>query len=112
MGFTQLGISVPNFWFGIVLVLAFAVTWQWFPAGGFPGWTEPLKSVHALILLSMFLFTIGFCTRVTSVLAWAGALSYIHRAPTTPPRINASWLATKSGSCSPVNRRGMVAAPF
>ena len=29
MGFTQIGISVPNFWFGIVLVLLFAVTWQW-----------------------------------------------------------------------------------
>ena len=55
MGFTQIGISVPNFWFGIVLVLAFAVTWQWFPAGGFPGWQEPLKSVHALILPALSL---------------------------------------------------------
>src|SRR5262249_17151523 len=46
MGFTQLGISVPNFWFGIVLVLLFAVTWQIFPAGGFPGWSqEPGKSL-------------------------------------------------------------------
>ena len=36
MGFTQIGISIPNFWFGIVLVLLFAVTWQFFPAGGFP----------------------------------------------------------------------------
>jgi peptide/nickel transport system permease protein len=67
MGFTQIGISVPNFWFGIVLVLAFAVTWQWFPAGGFPGWTEPLKSVHALILpaLSLSLGEIAILTRVT-----------------------------------------------
>ena len=31
MGFTQIGISVPNFWFGIVLVLLFAVTWQCLP---------------------------------------------------------------------------------
>ena len=37
MGFTQIGISIPNFWFGIVLVLLFAVSWQIFPAGGFPG---------------------------------------------------------------------------
>ncbi|MBL6615524.1 MAG: ABC transporter permease [Reyranella sp.] len=67
MGFTQIGISVPNFWFGIVLVLAFAVTWQWFPAGGFPGWAEPLKSVHALILpaLSLSLGEIAILTRVT-----------------------------------------------
>jgi peptide/nickel transport system permease protein len=67
MGFTQIGISVPNFWFGIVLVLAFAVTWQWFPAGGFPGWQEPLKSVHALVLpaLSLSLGEIAILTRVT-----------------------------------------------
>ena len=67
MGFTQIGISVPNFWFGIVLVLAFAVTWQWFPAGGFPGWQEPLNSVHALILpaLSLSLGEIAILTRVT-----------------------------------------------
>ena len=67
MSFTQVGISVPNFWFGIVLVLAFAVTWQWFPAGGFPGWQEPVKSVHALILpaLSLSLGEIAILTRVT-----------------------------------------------
>src|SRR6185436_11474347 len=50
MGFTQIGISIPNFWFGIVLVLAFAVTWRIFPAGGFPGWKQdPGGSIHALI---------------------------------------------------------------
>lgn len=38
MGFSQLGLAVPNFWFGILLVLLFAVTLGWFPAGGFPGW--------------------------------------------------------------------------
>ena len=58
---------MPNFWFGIVLVLLFAVTWQLFPAGGFPGWREPLKSVHALILpaLSLSLGEIAILTRVT-----------------------------------------------
>jgi peptide/nickel transport system permease protein len=68
MGFTQLGISVPNFWFGIVLVLLFAVTWQIFPAGGFPGWAqEPGKSLLALILpaLSLSLGEIAILTRVT-----------------------------------------------
>src|SRR5262249_36320392 len=67
MAFTQIGISVPNFWFGIVLVLLFAVTWQVFPAGGFPGWQEPLNSVHALILpaLSLSLGEIAILARVT-----------------------------------------------
>ena len=39
--------------------------------------------VHGCILTIMFLFTIGFCTRVTSVLTWIGMLSYIQRAPTS-----------------------------
>jgi peptide/nickel transport system permease protein len=68
MGFTQIGISIPNFWFGIVLVLAFAVTWQIFPAGGFPGWKQdPTGSIHALILpaLALSLGEIAILTRVT-----------------------------------------------
>jgi peptide/nickel transport system permease protein len=38
MGFTQLGIAVPNFWFAILLILLFAVHWKLLPAGGFVGW--------------------------------------------------------------------------
>lgn len=35
---TQLGIALPNYWFGILLSLLFAVTLAWVPAGGFAGW--------------------------------------------------------------------------
>ena len=38
MGATQVGIAVPNFWFAMLLVLLFAITLRWLPAGGFPGW--------------------------------------------------------------------------
>ncbi len=38
MGFTQLGIAIPNFWFAMLLILLFAVHWQVLPAGGFAGW--------------------------------------------------------------------------
>ncbi len=38
MGFTQLGIAVPNFWFAMLLVLLFAINLRWFSAGGFSGW--------------------------------------------------------------------------
>jgi hypothetical protein len=47
--------------------------------------TDPrgMVAVHCGVLAVMFMFTIGFCTRVTSVLTWVGAISYIQRAPTT-----------------------------
>jgi peptide/nickel transport system substrate-binding protein len=35
---TQLGLAIPNFWLGIVLVMVFAVGFHWVSAGGFPGW--------------------------------------------------------------------------
>ena len=50
MGATQLGVAVPNFWFAMLLVLLFAVHLRWAPAGGFPGWSEPLAALGALTL--------------------------------------------------------------
>jgi len=51
MGATQLGIAVPNFWFAMLLVLAFSITLRWFSAGGFPGWDEGvLTGLKALTL--------------------------------------------------------------
>jgi len=51
MGATQLGIAVPNFWFAMLLVLAFSITLRWFSAGGFPGWQAGLfEGVKALTL--------------------------------------------------------------
>src|SRR5208282_3778789 len=47
--------------------------------------TDPrwMAVIHIAFLVCMFLFTIGFCTRVTAVLTWLGAISYIQRAGTT-----------------------------
>lgn len=42
MAFTQLGIAVPNFWIGILLVVWLALGLGWFPPGGFPGWDRGL----------------------------------------------------------------------
>lgn len=43
--------------------------------------TDPtgMAVAHGVILVIMFLFAIGFCTRVTSILTWLAAISYIHR---------------------------------
>jgi peptide/nickel transport system substrate-binding protein len=35
---TQLGLAIPNFWLGMLLVLLFAIGLHWVSAGGFPGW--------------------------------------------------------------------------
>ena len=51
MGLTQLGIAIPNFWFAMLLVLAFSITLRWFSAGGFPGWEAGfLAGMKALTL--------------------------------------------------------------
>jgi peptide/nickel transport system substrate-binding protein len=50
-GITQLGLAVPNFWLGMLLVLLFAVELHWVSAGGFPGWEAGFwTAVKALTL--------------------------------------------------------------
>ncbi len=50
--FSQLGIAVPVFWVGILLVDAFAVDLRWFPSGGFPrdDWADPAAALQSLAL--------------------------------------------------------------
>ena len=49
---SQLGIAVPVFWIGILLVTVFAVNLRLFPSGGFPsrGWQAPAAAFQALVL--------------------------------------------------------------
>jgi ABC-type dipeptide/oligopeptide/nickel transport system permease component/ABC-type transport system substrate-binding protein len=50
-GLTQLGLAVPNFWLGMILVLVFAILLHAAPAGGFPGWSAGFwPAVRALTL--------------------------------------------------------------
>jgi ABC-type dipeptide/oligopeptide/nickel transport system permease component/ABC-type transport system substrate-binding protein len=56
MGLTQVGVAIPNFWFGVLLVMAFSVGLRWFSAGGFPGWDAGLwPALKALTLPSLAL---------------------------------------------------------
>ncbi|PZO67708.1 MAG: peptide ABC transporter [Paracoccus denitrificans] len=50
MAGAQLGVALPNFWFAMLLVLVFSVNLRWLPAGGFPGWSDPVAALRALLL--------------------------------------------------------------
>jgi peptide/nickel transport system permease protein len=49
---SQLGIALPTFWVGLMLVILFAVHWNLLPSQGFPteGWNEPGRAVRSLVL--------------------------------------------------------------
>ena len=49
---SQLGIAVPAFWAGILLVSTFSITLRWFPSGGFPrdDWADPSAALQSLAL--------------------------------------------------------------
>lgn len=56
-------------------------------AQGMPIWSiwfhvtskEGMWTVHIIVLVLIALFTVGFCTKVTGILVWLAALSYLHR---------------------------------
>lgn len=53
---TQLGVAIPGFWFGMLLVLLFAIELGWVSAGGFPGWQAgPGAAIKALTLPALAL---------------------------------------------------------
>lgn len=51
-GISQLGIAVPVFWLGMILIAVFALNAGWLPSGGFPqnGWDAPAEVVRSLVL--------------------------------------------------------------
>lgn len=68
MGFSQLGVAVPNFWFALLLILLFSVQLGWLPAGGFAGWDGGVwPALKSLILpaLSLALPQAAILARVT-----------------------------------------------
>ncbi len=65
---SQIGISVPAFWLGMLGLLFFSVQLNLLPSGGFPGWgTNPLGSIRSLVLPAVTLAVIqsAALTRLT-----------------------------------------------
>jgi len=58
-GFTVLGVSVPNFFIGILLILTLSVGLRWFPPGGYTPFSESiLDNLHRLVLPAITLGTV------------------------------------------------------
>ena len=65
---SQLGIAVPSFWAGLLLILLFAVRLGWVQAGGFDGWGAGLwPGIRALLLPAVALAAVqaAILTRTT-----------------------------------------------
>lgn len=65
---SQLGIAIPSFWAGLLLILLFAVRLGWVQAGGFEGWQAGLwPGLRSLILpaLALGLIQAAILTRTT-----------------------------------------------
>jgi peptide/nickel transport system permease protein len=57
-GVSLCGVSVPNFWLGIMLILLVSVRLGWLPASGFvPFWEDPLGNLQRMIMPAFVLGT-------------------------------------------------------
>lgn len=68
MTLSLLGLSLPDFWLGLVGIYVFAVTLGWFPTGGYVPFTvSPLGWLHSLFLpaLALAATQMGVLARMT-----------------------------------------------
>jgi peptide/nickel transport system permease protein len=72
MVISQIGIAVPAFWAGLLLILFFSVHLGWFRSGGFDGWAAgPWPGLRSLLLPA---FALGFFQAAVLVRATRSAV--------------------------------------
>jgi peptide/nickel transport system permease protein len=72
-----LGLAIPSFWFGFMLVLIFAVHLRWLPASGYVSFFQsPVESIRYAILPS---FTYGFVMSAVFILVARRSLGEVFR---------------------------------
>ena len=68
MTLAVIGVSVPGFWLGLILIVLFSVMRDWLPAGGYvPFGQSPADWLRALVLpaVSLALLQVGLLARIT-----------------------------------------------
>ena len=68
-----LGQSLPSFWLGMLLIILFAVTLGWLPAGGAEGWASLVLPVATLALVNLA----AYARHAASAMAEVLALPYV-----------------------------------
>ena len=67
-GFTIAGVSLPNFYLAIILILVFALVWRVFPPGGYTDFAEdPLANLKRLVLPAITLATASTAVNLRQV---------------------------------------------
>jgi peptide/nickel transport system permease protein len=57
-GFALWGLSMPNFWLGILLIMLFSVQLGWLPASGYvEPWVDPIGNLKAMLMPAFVLGT-------------------------------------------------------
>jgi len=68
MLFAMVGISLPNFWLGLLMILVFAVQLGWLPTGGYIAFTDdPVGWLRTSTMpaISLALLQVGLLARIT-----------------------------------------------